>query len=107
MLASLHRVVRDIAGSREDHVDNRAQMSVPEPSQSYPFAIIEGTEWDAIYQERHPDRWNSRVGHGCAFFRRVVSLIAVDIPTEMLKVATEVCGILSARGDAPRFVISG
>lgn len=48
---------------------------------------------NVFHKQRHSDWWDSREGHGRAFLRGVASLLDVEIPTEPLKVGTEVCGI--------------
>lgn len=69
--------------------------------------MIVGTVRDMLHRQRHPDPRKSREGLGRAFLRRVASLVAVQIPMELLKVATECFGILPAHGRTPKLVIGG
>lgn len=93
-LVPMHRATRDTAGARDGYIGSRAQLSVPSVIQSYSISMIAETVRDVLRRQRHPYRWKCREGHGPAFFCRVTSRAAVEILTELSKVATEVYGTL-------------
>lgn len=100
-------MARDTAGSREDHVGRRAQLSDPSASHSYCTSMIEGALRNVLHRQRHANTWRSREGHGRVFICRVASLNPVEIPVELSKVVTDYNGILPARSLDPRLTFHG